>query len=191
MPSPTTHRAPPRPPPAHPEQLPEYLREAQDRTRALLLRWTPLARERFVYLDPVAWHNTVEFVESVFPESDIDPYEFWLTLEFTYRARNTISALEVREAVRALGDQADIYIKKWVEQLRDGAYSPSSFSLSLRVWQNEMMLSQDGADVLRQVQGVPAPPSRAAVIGLLNEFDEASMAQARGKATGGRAVSAN
>jgi len=133
----------------------------------------------------------VEFVEAVYPEPAVDPYLYWLTLEYTYRARNSISALEVREAVQALGDQADLYIKRWVDQLRQGAYSPSSYSLSLRVWQHEMLLPEEGAAVLRQVQGVPAPPTREALLHLLAECDQRALERFQGNPSrAGRTVSA-
>jgi hypothetical protein len=172
-------------------EIPAYMRQAQIRVGGLLLRWTPIARERFVSLDEAAWHNAVEFVEAVYPEPSVDPYLFWLTLEYTYRARNSISALEVREAVQALGDQADLYIKRWVELLRPGAHSPSSFSLSLRIWEHEMLLPEEGAALLREAQGIPAPPTREALLDLLAECDQRAVQRYRGNpAMGGRGAPA-
>ena len=129
---------------------------------ALLLALWPRIRARFPDAEkddvlPIVW-SIVSMGGSI---EDLD--EALLLLDLIARYRGEVSTVEIREAVRVLGDQADLFLEPWVQGWHQRL--TGTLDLPVALWEHHVFLrlSDEGADRMRR--RINLPPSIARVPG--------------------------
>ena len=79
-------------------------------------------------------------------------------LELLGRYGQLVSSLDIREAVRVLGSQADIFLETLTTGLHQETTGTGEFPVALWEHQTYMALTVDGAARMRELRRLPQPP---------------------------------
>ena len=120
----------------------------------LLLALWPQIRERYPDANrenslPIMW-SVVSLGGTI---EDLD--EALLLFDLNARYAEKVSTLEIREAVRILGDQADLFLEPWVLGLHQRLTGTQEIGVALWEHRHYLLLSEEGAEWMRTRVNLP------------------------------------
>jgi hypothetical protein len=89
---------------------------------------------------------------------DVD--EAFRLFDLLARFGDKVAALELREASRALGDQADLFLDPWVRGKYQEMTGIHEFTVILWAYRSFLRLTEVGAERARQLSGLPKSPGK-------------------------------
>ena len=132
----------------------------EEEAETLLLALWPQIRARYTDADR---ENALSILWSVVSLGgtieDLD--EALLLFDLIARYADEVSTLEIREVVRLLGDQADLFLEPWVRGLHQRLTGTQDIAVALWEHRTYLLLSDEGANWMRA--RIDLPPNVANV----------------------------
>lgn len=128
-----------------------------EREAAMLLRllWSPIqARYSKAEQDDVI---AVLWTVAALGGSIDHPDEAFALFDLIARFEDSVGAVEIREAHRVLGDQADLFLAAWTKGLHQRLTGTREFAVALWEYGTYLQLSEDGEAQARRLAQLPEP----------------------------------